>query len=414
MTYGKGATMKTKFDVIIVGGGMVGATLALALAQRTSLSICILEAKAQETLWSPQYYHHRVSAIALSSQRIFQSLNVWQIIKSMRVSPFTQIAVWDAKDNGQICFDCKEIAEPVLGHIIENNVIQSALLEKIKSYPKIKWISPIELSACRELEDGVELESADGHIFHANLAVAADGAQSWLRKKVNIDVDKEYYEQEGIVTTVQTEMPHEKIARQVFLDTGPLAFLPLDEANTSSIVWTLPTAKAKSILSLDDEKFSDVLTYAFSQKLGKVIKVDKRFAFPLNKQQVKKYVKPHIALIGDAAHMIHPMAGQGVNIGLLDAAALAEIIIDASEKRRDFACLATLRQYERWRKADNLMMVAGIDIIKNIFASDKKTITQLRTLGLNMANRVSLVRKVFARYAVGDRTNLPQLAHYTS
>jgi 2-polyprenylphenol 6-hydroxylase len=401
-------------DIIIVGGGIVGLALACALAQQTALSIGILEAQSHFHPWSEDQYYHRVSAIALSSRRIFQSLRIWDAMQKKRVSPFTQIEVWDAAGKGEIHFDSSEIAESVLGYIIENNVIQAALTEKLTLYPQVKWLAPVQLALFREQKDSVEFVTADERIFKAKLAVAADGGHSWLRDQAGIAVDKYDYDQEAIVATVRTALPHEKMARQLFLESGPIAFLPLTDEKKSSIVWTLPQKEAKRVLSLDDEKFKDVLGFAFSHRLGEVLEVEKRYAFPLVAQQATHYIKPRVALVGDAAHIVHPLAGQGVNLGLLDAASLAEIIAEAAMKRRDFSNLTTLRRYERWRKADNLAWLAGVEVIKKLFDSDKRSIQRLRSFGLTMTNQSSLIKRIFTRFAVGDRDSLPRLASYLS
>lgn len=405
------AILSMEYDILIVGGGMVGSTLACMLAQQTSLSIAILEAKVPIHSWSPSHYHHRVSAIALSSQRIFKALQVWDTIKNKRVSPFTKIHVWDAAGQGKIDFDCKDITESVLGFIIENNLIQSALEEKLEKLkgtsqidaPQIELVSPVNLTAFYEKENGIELQADDGRIFRTKLAIAADGAHSWLREQAGIALEKSDYGQEAIVATVETALPHKKIASQVFLETGPLAFLPLVNPNTSSIVWSLPAEEARRLLASDVALFKDELARAFSHHLGNIVAADQRYSFPLLKQTAKNYVKPRVALAGDAAHTVHPLAGQGVNMGLLDAASLAEVIVDAVKNRRDFSSLHNLRRYERWRKADNLFMLVGVDMIQKLFASDKKSIQSLRSLGVTMTNRVRWIKNIFTRHAVGDR-----------
>jgi 2-octaprenylphenol hydroxylase len=400
----------SSYDIIIVGGGMVGLTLASVLAEQTALSIAVLEAKNQTFTFSPQHYSHRVSAITLSSQRIFEFLQIWRNIQKKRVSPFTQIDVWDAQTSGEIQFRSQDIAESLLGYIIENNIIQEVLEEKIKQFAQVEYISPVTLKAFSQTENGVQLVLDDDRLLQAKLAVAADGANSWLRSKAGIQVERYDYEQEAIVATVTTERAHEQIARQVFLETGPLAHLPLAMDHLSSIVWSLPSKQAKELLALDENHFGQKLGQAFSHRLGNILEVKERYLFPLYKQKAHAYVSSRVVLVGDAAHTIHPLAGQGVNMGLLDAASLAQVIVDAIKERRDIANHAVLRRYERWRKADNLFLLAGVDAIKHLFASKHKSIELIRSFGLNATNRTQWIKNLFTRHAVGDRDGLPHIA----
>ena len=397
-------------DVVIVGGGMVGLTLALALAKQTGLSIAVLEARAEPIEWSLASYQPRVSAIALSSVRIFKALNVWDAILAKRVSPFTQISVWDAKWQGQVDFHAQDIAEASLGFIVENSVIQQALLEKVQQSPNIKLVSPVDLVSLHDLPTGIELVAGNGQQFKAKLVVAADGAHSWVRQQVGIDIGQHDYLQKALVATVQTTHPHHQIARQVFLETGPLAFLPLASSNISSIVWSLPTTDADYLKTLSLDLFKQKLMHAFDGRLGEITDVEQRFTFPLRHQQANQYVKSRVALIGDAAHTIHPLAGQGVNMGLLDACSLADVISHAQKARRDFSSIHQLRRFERWRRADNMPMLKGIDVIKQFFASDQKAIELLRYMGLETTNQLGMLKSMFIRHAVGNRTDLPALA----
>lgn len=402
--------LAASYDIIIVGGGMVGLTLACALAQQTSLSIAVLEAHANSHEWSEKQCHHRVSALALSSRRIFQSLNVWDEIKQRRISPFSQIYVCDAAKHGEVSFKSHDIAESVLGYIVENNLLQSVLLEKLSQSPQITYLAPVQLKTVHVKERDVEIVLEDGYMLKARLAVAADGAQSWLRQQVNIPVKNKSYDQEAIVASIHTDIPHQQCAQQVFLPTGPLAFLPLVEEKTSSIVWSLPTAEAERLLALDDESFIAELNRCVMPTFGLTQSISKRFSFPLHQQQATHYVQPRIALVGDAAHTIHPLAGQGVNMGLLDAASLVDVIQDAIKQQRDFASISTLRRYERWRRADNQPMMIGVDAIKQLFASELSAVQSTRSLGLSITNQLQSIKNFFSRQAVGNRLGLPRLA----
>lgn len=404
---GSGVAVLT-FDIAIVGGGIVGLSLALALAKKSGLSIVILESNPETVPYDVNAYHHRVSAVALSSVRIFQSLQVWQDIINTRVSPFTAIQVWETSSQSNLDFESNEIGEPVLGYIIENNVIQNSLREKLKSHPQVHVVSPVKLTEFHENDEFVTLVSDNNIQYRARVAVAADGARSWLRDQVGINAYAEDYDQEAIVATVVTELPHEKIARQVFLPGGPLAFLPLSDAHTSSIVWSLPKDEARMLRTLDETEFRLRLAAAFSCRLGSVNEIGGRFTFPLKKQQAEQYVCGRTVLVGDAAHVIHPLAGQGVNLGLLDAASLAEVMFSAGSE--DIASSAVLRRYERWRCADNLALMTGVDLIKHLFASDKVSVQTARAIGMAVTSRLSVLKNIFTRYAVGCRDGLPELA----
>ncbi len=381
-----------KYDIIIIGGGITGLAFACLLAQQSSLSIAVLEAK-------PHSATQRVSAMALSSQKIFAALQVWKDIHK-HASPFRAIDVWDAAGKGEIHFDSKEIAAAELGYIIENDVMHTALLHKISQYPQIKIITPITLTSIQEQSDGIMFISNDGREFKTKLAIAADGANSWLRQQAQIPVKKKDYQQHAIVATVKTSLPHHAIARQVFLRDSILAHLPLQDAHTSSIVWSLPQAEAMRLMEMTNETFAQQLSSAFEYRLGDVENCGERQMFPLFHQQAESYIKPHLALMGDAAHTVHPLAGQGLNMGLQDAMSLADVIIKAVQSRRDFSSHATLRAYERWRKAENSLMSTTIDLLKTIFASDKKTIHGIRSFGLNAVDRVKVLKSFFISRAV--------------
>lgn len=392
---------------MIVGGGIVGLTLACALAQETDLSIVILESSpvnptGQDLL--PAEYHPRVSAITLTSRRIFEHLSVWPSIEAKRVSPFKQIQVWDRTFNAEINFDAHHIDEDYLGFIVENQLIQSALLEKIHQFPQIQWVAPVTLQDSQITDRGIELKLTNQQTFSARIAVAADGVRSWLREQSGIQTNRHDYQQTAIVTNVKTSMPHDKTARQVFLKEGPLAFLPLADPYHCSIVWSLPTENAKTAMNLDEDTFKKQLAEAFDHRLGEVLTLSQRYSFPLVKQSVKNYVKGPIVLMGDAAHTIHPLAGQGVNMGLLDATSFAEIIIEARKKNRDFAARDTLRRYERWRKADNVWLLEGLDVIKFMFGSDQPFIKEICNVGVNWLNRTEWLKNIFTMHAVGLHT----------
>lgn len=398
-----------QYDIIIVGGGVVGAVAALALANNTSLKIAILESQPVITAWDAKKYGFRVSAMSLASKKILQKLQVWESICDKRISPYHEMHVWDEMGNGAIHFDCASVNEAALGCIIEDEVTRVSLMEKIIQHPKIHAISPVKLLGLNHCNDRVELQ-AEEKTYSASLLIAADGANSWVRTQAFMDAKIYDYQQTAIVSMVQTELSHQSTAWQRFLTTGPLAFLPLQDKNQSSIVWSVSHDLAKELLLLHDEQFCHRLGEAIEYKLGNILHTSKRYSFPLKMLHVKNYIKDRIVFIGDAAHCIHPLAGQGLNMGLLDAAALTEIIIDAVQKGRDYSQSYVLRRYERWRKSDNATMLTAVDLLKKFFNNPNTLVKNLRNTGLSFTNRLSFIKNYFMNYALGNRGDLPVMA----
>jgi 2-octaprenylphenol hydroxylase len=257
---------------------------------------------------------------------------------------------------------------------------------------------------------GAQVRLADGRQLRARLIVAADGADSGVRASLNIGVRSLDMRQQAVVSTVRTERAHEGTARQKFLSTGPLAFLPLPEPHTSSIVWSADNVRAEALLRLDDDAFRTALASAFGDSLGTIEAVGVRAAFPLALAHADRYVLDRVALIGDAAHTVHPLAGQGVNLGFLDAAALAEVLLDAARERRDIGAYHVLRRYERWRKGDNLAMMAVTGGFRFLFGNDWPPLAGLRNLGLSVTNRIEPLKSSIMRRACGLVGDLPRLA----
>lgn len=399
-----------QYDIVIVGGGIVGITAALALAEATSLRIALIDARKLTPSYSSEVPSFRVSAISLASQRILKNLNVWDLIQEKRLAPYKKMQVWDECGSGELHFDCTSIYEKQLGFIIEDEVIRSSLLERLEEYSQVEKISPLNLVSIFKNKDGYELIADDGLTLNATLVIAADGGNSWVREQVEINIENKNYGHEAIVATVHIALPHKAVARQRFLSTGPLAFLPLADEHTCSIVWSTSIEKAEELLALDDKGFQEALGRAFDKTLGEITKCSQRYRFSLQMRHAKNYVKDNLALIGDAAHTIHPLAGQGVNMGLLDAASLVEVIATAISKKRNYASLATLRRYERWRKSDNAIMLNFVSAIKKIFGSNVSAVQHVRNIGLSITNQVDFLKNYFANYAAGNRDDLPELA----
>tara|TARA_R110000868_G_scaffold380784_1_gene646867 strand:+ start:41867 stop:43018 length:1152 start_codon:yes stop_codon:yes gene_type:complete len=381
--------MQTNYDIIIIGAGMVGLSLAHALAD-SELSIAIVEAKADEPVWPRDGYDLRVSAINPHSQQFFEQLNLWQAIKALRISPFEKMYVWDANSDGNITFDAADDAKPYLGHIIENSVIRKTMLDVLPS--NVTLLSPITLTAYQPKQ----LTTATGETLHANVIVGADGGNSWLRQQANIAITEHDYQARAIVATVKTEKPHQCMAYQRFLTTGPLAFLPLDDSNYCSIVWSAKNEEVERLMALTDTEFEQAITHAFENKLGNVSLQSARPSFPLIAKHAKHYVDEGLALIGDAAHTIHPLAGLGVNLGFADAKCLADTINTALQSDRNHAAKQVLRKYERARKADNVITQKTMTAFDKLFSSNNALAT-LRGSGLNLTDKCQVLKTAFTQ-----------------
>ncbi len=400
--------MAHDYDLLIVGGGMVGASLACALGD-TALRIGVVESQPAKMEWSADSYDIRVSAITRATEQVFRMIGAWEGMVARRVTPYSAMAVWDGTGTGSIGFDCADLGEPDLGHIIENRVILAALLERMSRFDNVELLCPARVAGLERDEGAATLTLEDGRALAARLIVGADGANSWVREQAGISTTGWPYEQTAVVATIKTERHHHGVAYQRFMPEGPLAFLPMPEG-LSSIVWSTTPERSAELIEMDEESFLAELQLAFGNKLGAMLQTGPRGAFPLLLRHANRYTDERLVLVGNAAHAIHPLAGQGLNLGVSDIAALAEVLLGTQRNKGDIGELAVLRRYERWRKADNVAVMAAMDGFKRLFSNDIGPLKLLRNIGLTVADHSGPAKNMMMRRALGLSGDLPKLS----
>jgi len=394
-------------DVIIVGGGMVGLALACAL-RHTGLRIVIIE-RGEPPVRLSLGRDCRVSAIVMGNVRILQGLGVWEHLKD-DAGPMRMMKIWDNQEQGGIRFDASEIEEEALGYLIENSCTQRAMHKALMDSDDVEFCSPAEISAIDWYgEDGKQatVTLADGRVLTTPLIVGADGGRSWVREQAGIAVWQRDYEQKGVVVNVRTELPHRGVAFQRFLPTGPLAFLPLTD-DVCSIVWSAENPEADRLLAMSDGEFLDALNLTFGPVLGRVIEAGDRAAFPLKGQLAKHMVRERVALVGDAAHCIHPLAGLGVNLGLRDAMVLAQEIADAQRFDEDWGELAVLDRYMKQRMPDVLSVMGSMEGLHRIFTSNIPGLKEVRGLGMRLVGNSGAIKHLLMRNSTGLSLPVPK------
>ncbi|GAA0780287.1 MULTISPECIES: FAD-dependent oxidoreductase [Pseudomonadati] len=394
------------FDVAIVGGGMVGLATAIGLAE-ANLKVVVIDASStQAPSGEPKL---RVSAINKASQQLLTNLGAWQYLDHSRVSPYQKMMVWDKDGMGKIEFDAHAISENHLGAIIENDAISFALAKRVSELTNITHIEQQKLQrvAFGEREAWLTLENGDN--MSAALVIGADGANSWVRQQCQIPLTFWDYGHHAIVATVRTELPHDATARQAFLPDGPLAMLPLYEDNLCSIVWSTSPQHAEQLLALDDVTFGHALTAALDSRLGVCEVISERHAFPLRMRYARHFARHRLVLAGDAAHTVHPLAGQGVNLGFLDAASIIQTVTELHEQGKDIGEYRHLRALERWRKTEAMEMIATMEAFKRLFAGRNPVKKAIRDIGLSLVDNVAGLKTVFVRQAMGNKMTLPKL-----
>ena len=398
--------MKQEFDVVIVGGGMVGAAVACGLGD-SGLRVAIIEAKVPEAFSPAQPHDMRVSALSIASRNILETIGAWEGVESKRFCPFRRMRVWE--NAGDTTFNSNDIKAPELGYIVENRVTQLALLERLEAFDNVSLMMPQTITKIHYDGHGSEIILANGDVLYANLLVAADGGQSKVRQAVGLGVTGWDYQQHALVIYVETAYPQQDITWQRFVSSGPQAFLPLT-GNYGSIVWYQSPDEVRRLQALSYDELKAELMAAFPDCLGEITQVLGVASFPLKRQHAQSYAKQGVALVGDAAHMINPLAGQGVNIGLLDAAALAEVVIDAQKSGKNIADISVLKRYESMRRNENLKMMTVMDVFYQSFSNDILPVKLLRNMGLGLAQRLTPIRNKVMKAAMGLEGRLPKLA----
>jgi len=394
-----------KTDVLIVGGGLVGGLAACALA-RGGVDVVVVDADDPKTLLNAQY-DGRCSAIARSVHNAFVALDLWKHMEA-EAGVIEDIRVTDGQSPLFLHFDSLDLVGVPFGYMLENRTVRNALLKVVPEMDHATYLAPMRVEKLERSATKVDAVLSDGTTVEAKLVVGADGRGSWVRRSANIDLTKWSYDQTAIVTTVETEKPHLNVAQEHFRPSGPFAILPMP-GHRASIVWTETSRNAPVMMGLSEEDFQAELAERFSDYLGEVKVVGPRWSYPLTLQFAKRSIDQRLVLVGDASHGMHPVAGQGFNMGARDACALAELIIETKKLGLDIGAGRVLDDYDRWRHFDNHLMLASTDALVKLFSNNIGPVRFVRDVGLALVEQMPFAKKFFTRSAMGLVGELPKI-----
>jgi 2-octaprenyl-6-methoxyphenol hydroxylase len=393
-------------DILVIGGGLVGGPLACALSE-AGLSVALIDGEVPDATLAPTF-DGRASAVALAPQRMLDAIGLWPDIAPW-AAPIKHIRVSDGASPLFLHYDHREVGDVPFGWIVENRALRQAILKGLERHAgAVTFLAPVRMTHLARNPSDVVATLADGRTVRARVAVAADGRGSPVRESAGIGVTRWAYDQTAIVCTVAHSLPHGDAAQEHFLPAGPFAILPLT-GQRSSVVWTEKAHLAPAILAQDEAGFQKELESRFGDYLGHLTLEGPRFSYPLAMQFAHAYTAHRLAIIGDAAHGMHPVAGQGMNMGLRDVAALAELLVEAKRLGQDLGDAQILARYGRWRRFDNLLMLGLTDGLVRLFSNDVAPVKLARDLGMATVNRIPPLKRFFMRHAMGLVGDLPKL-----